>query len=83
MKICLVEWGDAWVDTKDITKAEAKKLKSVKRQTIGFFAEETDEGLVLCTDLYSEDKDELNTPMFIPWGMIIDWFELEIEEHEP
>ena len=36
MKIIEVKWEDAWVDTIDISIAEAKKLKPVVRTTVGW-----------------------------------------------
>ena len=80
MEICLIEWGDAWIDTIDITKADAAKLKPVARQTVGFFVKETSEGVVLCTDFYDDHVNDINTPMFIPFGMISNWYFLEVEK---
>jgi len=75
-----VHWDDAWVSCEDLTKAEAKKLKSVKRTTIGYFVESTEEGVVLCTDFFTKEPESINTVMFIPWGMISQAYELEIKD---
>ena len=77
-----VQWGDAWVDTDDYTFEEAKKLTPVLRKTIGYLVGTTDNCIILATDLYNESKspsikeNTINTPMVIPWGMVIEWYEL-------
>ena len=77
-----VSWGDAWVDTGDYTFEEAQKLKPIVRKTVGYLINTTDECIVLATDLYNESKPEntINTPMIIPWGMVLEWTELEFED---
>ena len=62
MKICLIEWGDAWIDMIDITTAEAKKLKPVARQTVGYYVEETKEkGVLLWSAIFKAQmkKDKM------------------------
>tara|TARA_R110002020_G_scaffold198231_1_gene399458 strand:+ start:15754 stop:16017 length:264 start_codon:yes stop_codon:yes gene_type:complete len=82
LPIVEVKWGDAWIDTKDYTFEEAKKLSPVIRKTIGYLINTTEECIVLATDLYKESKspeiegNTINTPMIIPWGMVIEWYEL-------
>lgn len=77
-----VHWGDAWVDTKDCTLDEAKKFSPVLRKTIGYLINATDECIILATDIYKEsksleiEKNTINTPMVIPWGMVIGWYEI-------
>ena len=77
-----VHWEDAWVDTKDCTLAEAKTFSPVLRKTIGYLINTTDECIILATDLYKEskspeiEKNTINTPMVIPWGMVIEWYEI-------
>ena len=59
------------------TFEEAQKLKPIIRKTIGYLINTTDECIVLATDLYNESKPEstINTPMIIPWGMVLEWYE--------
>ena len=77
--IAEVYWGDAWVDSKDYSLKDAEKLKPVLRKTVGYLVGTTDECIILATDLYLEekDKDMVNTPMIIPWGMVSEWYEIK------
>ena len=70
-----VVWGDAWISTGDITLKKALKLKPVKRRTVGYLVSENDECVVLCTDLYDDEKRVFNAPMVIPWGWIYEYYE--------
>jgi hypothetical protein len=78
-----VRWGDAWVDTSDYSLEEAKKFSPIIRKTIGYLVHVTDEHLILATDLYEESKtpeiskNTINTPMVIPLGMVIEWYEID------
>jgi len=80
-RVVEVCWGDAWVDTSDYTFEEAKNLKPIIRKTIGYLISTTDECIILATDLYNESKiptikeSTINTPMIIPWGMVLEWYE--------
>jgi hypothetical protein len=80
MKIVEVEWEDAWVDTIDITIDEAKKLKPVVRTSVGWKISENFEGIILATDSFKDDKKHVNTPMFIPWGIVREYWEYEIDD---
>ena len=72
--ICEVTWKDAWVDTIDITLAEAKELEPVMRTTVGYLIDiREDNGIVLCTDYYNGEEDSVNTPMFIPFGLVSEY----------
>ena len=77
MKIVEVCWGDAWVDTDDVTVKKIAKAKPIYRRTVGYLVADNEHGLVLVTDRYDKDKKEVNTPMFIPHGMITEWWEWE------
>tara|TARA_Y100001951_G_scaffold1501_1_gene1025 strand:+ start:267 stop:521 length:255 start_codon:yes stop_codon:yes gene_type:complete len=80
MKIIEVKWADAWVDTIDISISEAKKLKPVIRTTVGWRISENKEGIILSTDYFNDDKKHINTPMCIPWGIVLEYWEYEIDE---
>ena len=79
MKIIEVKWADAWVDTIDISISEAKKLKPVIRTTVGWRISENKEGIILSTDYFNDDKKHINTPMCIPWGIVLEYWEYEID----
>ena len=72
-----VHWGDAWIETKDYSLEDAKKLSPVRRKTIGYLVGTTAECIILATDLYDIEKDIINTPMIIPWGTVNEWYEFE------
>ena len=75
-----VKWEDAWVDTIDIEISEAKKLKPIIRTTVGWRISENKKGIVLATDYFNDDKKHINTPMCIPWGIVLEYWEYEIDE---
>jgi hypothetical protein len=70
MKIAIVEWEDAYIDTVDISPEEAANLKPLIRKTAGFLVEYNENVAVLCTDHYKSDGDWIHAPMVIPKGMI-------------
>ena len=72
-----VHWGDAWIETKDYSLEDAKKLSPGRRKTIGYLVCTTAECIILATDLYDIGKDIINTPMIIPWGIVNEWYEFE------
>ena len=76
--IAEVHWGDAWIDSKDYYFKDAQQLKPIQRKTVGYLVSETDEAIILVTDLYTEEKDKetVNTPMVIPLGMISEWYQI-------
>tara|TARA_R100001460_G_scaffold17965_1_gene38223 strand:- start:443 stop:694 length:252 start_codon:yes stop_codon:yes gene_type:complete len=76
--IAEVHWGDAWIDSKDYSLKDAQQLKPIQRKTVGYLVSETDEAIILVTDLYTEEKDKetVNTPMVIPLGMISEWYQI-------
>ena len=78
--IVVVEWWDAFVDTDDFDMKKAAKTKAVRRRTIGFFVCETDEGVVMATDEYEKDGDGFSARLFVPHGMIVRWYSLEVIE---
>jgi len=80
MKIIEVKWEDAWIDTIDISISEVKKLKPIIRTTVGWRISENKEGIILATDYFNDDKKHINTPMCIPWGIILEYWEYEIND---
>ena len=77
--IAEVIWQDAWIESTDILIEKATEPVPVLRSTVGYvISKDTDDCLVLATDLYEEDQTKINTPMAIPWEVIIDWWEFEV-----
>lgn len=77
--VVLVEWGDAFIDTEDFDPKKALKAQPVVRTTVGFFIGQNANGdIILATDFYAKKKDGAAALMFIPMGMVRDWYELEI-----
>jgi len=76
-KVVVVKWGDAFIETDDFDLKDAKKTTPVWRYTAGFFIVKNQHGIVLATDVYDKKKDGVSAKMFIPWGMVDDWWEYE------
>ena len=69
--ICEVTWEDAWTDFIDLSVEEAKALGPIVRTTVGFLIDiHEDDGIILCTDYYNGEEDSINTPIYIPFGMV-------------
>jgi len=67
-------WWDAWISTSDLSIKKAKKLKPVKRSTVGYLVADCDDWIVLSTDRFHKGK-EISAPMVIPKGMILEYYE--------
>tara|TARA_R100001143_G_C3280135_1_gene96255 strand:+ start:220 stop:492 length:273 start_codon:yes stop_codon:yes gene_type:complete len=78
LPIAEVIWEDAWVQTEGSPAKEAMRLDRVLRSTLGYKVGDTDECLILATDLYSKDQNTFNTPIVIPWDMVIGCWEFEV-----
>lgn len=72
----VVDWDDAYIETDDFSEKNAKKAEPVRRYTIGWYVCSTDKGVVLATDYYDKEKDGFAAKMFIPWGMINEWYDV-------
>lgn len=69
-----VHWLDAWITTDDMTLKRARKLKPVKRFTVGYLIAENEHGIVLSTDFFPKKNiKQISAPMVIPWGMVEYW----------
>ena len=81
-KVVEVKWEDAWIDTEDVLIVEAKRLKPVLRSTVGWLVSESDNEIVLATDIYHtpKEKDYVNSIMVIPKGMVLNYWEYELNE---
>ena len=78
LPIAEVIWEDAWVQTEGSPAKEAMRLDRVLRSTLGYKVGATDECLILATDLYSKDQNTINTPIVIPWDMVVSCCEFEV-----
>ena len=78
LPIAVVLWEDAWVQTEGSPAKKAMRLDPVLRSTLGYKVGDTDECLILATDLYSKDQNTFNTPIVIPWDMVIGCWEFEV-----
>lgn len=76
MKIVEVVWDDAHCSTEDITIKQARKVKPVRTNTIGYLVAENEEGLVLATDRYPKQPKFAKVHNFVPWGMVVEYWEL-------
>jgi len=76
--IAEVLWEDAWIEMKDYPLKEVSTLAPVIRSTVGYKVGNTEECLILTTDLYEKDEKTINIPMIIPWSAIIAWWEFEV-----
>jgi len=76
--IAEVLWEDAWIEMKDYPLKEVSTLAPVIRSTVGYKVGNTEECLILATDLYEKDEKTINIPMIIPWSAIIAWWEFEV-----
>lgn len=78
--ICLVEWEDAFIETDDFSLQEGRKTEPVYRSTVGFLVATNDKGIVLATDEYKKKSDGFAARMFIPWGLVLDWYEVQWQD---
>lgn len=76
MKIVLIKWGDAFIETDDFMIEDAKDTEPVYRDTVGFLITKNQHGYVLATDKYKKKEDGVSAKMFIPHGMIVSVKEL-------
>jgi len=67
-------WWDAWISTEDIKLVKARKLKPVKRSTVGYLVADCDNWIILSTDRFHKGQ-EVSAPMVIPKGMILETYE--------
>lgn len=72
-----VVWDDAHVTTDGTTRKKAKKIKPERTHTIGYLICETKDGVVLATDRYPNSKKHFGIVNFIPWGMVVEWYEYD------
>ena len=85
MRIVEVHWVDAFICTEDISIKEAKKLKPIKRFTVGYLIDENEHCIILSTDYFPKKKKrvkEVSATMVIPRGWIEHWEIQEIRNGE-
>ena len=80
MRIAQVEWLDAWIGTDDIKIKKARKLKCVRRFTVGYLLSHDEDRIVMSTDYFpAKEVKEASAPMVIPMGMVVEWFEFDVD----
>ena len=77
MKIVEVHWDDAHVDTGSTTISKAAKVKPIRTITVAYLVAENEHGVVLAADIYPETPKDAAIINFVPWGMIVEYWELE------
>ena len=77
MRIVEVHWVDAFISTDDFTLKKAKKLKPIKRVTVGHLIDVNKDCIIMCTDIYPKHKKEISTPMVIPNTWVVEVIEYE------
>lgn len=80
MKVVEIVWDDAWIESGDMTIKQAEKSKPIKTYTVGYLIAENEHGVTVATDLYEKDKKSAKTINFVPWPMILDYYEYEIQD---
>ena len=71
-----IEWLDAHVDTDSTTRKAARKVKPIRTKTLAYLVTENKHGVVLATDTYPKMPKEGGIVNFIPWEMIVGYWEL-------
>lgn len=77
MRIVVVEWGDAFIDTDDFDVEDAASTEPVYRKTVGYLVAKNQHGYVLATDLYRDPKDGVAGKLFVPHGMVMSVVEVK------
>ena len=76
--IAEILWEDSWIETKDFSITDTSTFRPVVRSTVGYLIKETDDCVILATDLYEKETDGANTPMVIPWSVILGYWEFDV-----
>jgi hypothetical protein len=76
--IAEILWEDSWVETKDFSIDEAPAFRPAVRSTVGYLLKETEECVILATDLYEKESPLANTPMIIPRSAILAFWEFDV-----
>ena len=79
-KVVVVDWDDAFIETDDFDKKDARKTKPCRRRTVGFLICKNQHGYVLATDEYAKKADGYAARMFIPHGIVTKVTELDVAE---
>jgi len=77
MQIVEVIWDDAFSSSGELSMEEAKKSKPIRTHTLAYLMAENDHGITMCTDMYPEDPKTCAHINFIPWGMVVEYWEYE------
>lgn len=78
MRIWVVYWTDAHASTSGLTLKKAMQDEGTKTVTVGIPVSNTAHGLTLAMDTWPKHPKHFKVTTFIPWGMIDEWYEVEI-----
>lgn len=78
MKIVEVIWDDAHCTTSATTIKRAGKVKPIRTHTVAYLVAENEAGIVLGTDAYEKQPKEFRMINFIPWGMVVAYYEIVV-----
>lgn len=76
MRIVEVIWDDAWASSDEVTVAGAALAKPERTHTVAYLVAENDDGVVLAADTYVSNPDVGRIVNFIPWAMVVEYWEL-------
>lgn len=72
-----VIWDDAHVTLDSTTLKKARKIKPMRTRSVGYLMAENEHGLVMASDVYEETPKDGAVVNFIPWGMVVEWWEID------
>ena len=75
MKTVEIVWIDACFRMKDFTPKTIKKCKPRITRSVGYLAAENDEAITICQT--QDDHSDRSETLTIPWGMVMEYWELE------
>ena len=77
MKVVEVVWDDAHVTLDECSIKDAQKTKPIRTHTIAYLMAENDYGITLATDIFPSDPKKGHMINFVPWGMVVEYWEYE------
>lgn len=69
-KVAMVVWLDHHIDLKSVTRAEAAKLKPMRRIAVGWLWADTTDGITLAMDWSPAEPDDADPPLFLSRPLI-------------
>lgn len=72
MERVVVVWQDAADLGSHLSATEVKQEKPPRVVSTGWLVEETEDKIIFCSDVYSDDTDYISGVQIIPKGMVLD-----------